>query len=459
MESVCEMEFLCAPIGKTPINILCSVWSKTTKGGNFWSFYDTMDYEVKKMDSLIEKPEELIQVKKSNSLITSLGRTTLLGSKVLLAAIVKVQDRDGHVISKKETEYYSALKSRTKVDYTKGLVAEFTDSQLRKILKTKSGSYYDTIEKLLNSTDIDSFRYQWGIDIKDSRTGLYGFTEIISCCVYDKKNNRLFIKFSNEDEVRKEIIELKSNYTLLNYSMMMEFKCIYAYRIYELLLSRVGYQDGTTHTTRQAYSFNYELSHLKYLLGILDIRKPGVSEELQRKNPDFTRIEEMSGQNAMPRYVDFKRYCLDKAKKEIDALTDFIFDFEPVRQGRGGKVVSVDLMLTRKQKEKSSMPADKPDEAMIDEVYDEVLDLFRGSIKFKDVKAICAAADYDVEKIKKAHQVMENATSVDNIVGFMIKAIKEDWDKPVSKSRTNKFGEFEQNSYDFDELEKTLISN
>jgi len=410
------------------------------------------------------KPEELLQVKKSNNLIQSLGKTTLLGNKVLLAALMEVKEKDGHLVTQREKEYYSNLKSRTRVDYSKGLVAEFSDAQMRKILKTKSGSYYKTIDDLLNSTSANSFRYQWGIDIRDSKTGLYGFTEIISGCIYDKKNNKLFIKFSNEEAIKQEIMDLQSNYTLLNYNIMMKFSTIYAYRIYELLLSRIGYEDGTTHSTRDEYCYSYGLSELKYLLGILDIRQEGVSEELQRPNPDFEKIEEISGQNAMPRYVDFRRYCLEKAKKEIDEITDFEFDFEPTRTGRGGKVTSVDLIMRRKNnKNKIEREKIEPETSNVDE--DDFVDLMRefipNEVKTKDCKMLAKLADYNLEKIREKWEISKTQ-DIDNLVGWLKDAIKNNYSTPVKNKKEVKkgsFNDFEQREYDFSEFEKEILSN
>lgn len=51
--------------------------------------------------------------------------------------------------------------------------------------------------------------------------------------------------------------------------------------------------------------------------------------------------------------------------------------------------------------------------------------------------------------------------SVNNAVAFLIKAIDEDWDEPISVTNGKKkgFSDFEQHDYDFEALEKELTSN
>ena len=77
---------------------------------------------------------------------------------------------------------------------------------------------------------------------------------------------------------------------------------------------------------------------------------------------------------------------VDKAsEKEIDELTDFIFDFEPVRNGRGGKVVSVDLIMTRKNKINEINPISILTEAEKDDFIDTIEDII-------DIKTIVSEA-------------------------------------------------------------------
>ena len=403
--------------------------------------------------------QQVINVKKSNNLIQSLGKTTLLSNKVFLTSLLKIEERTG--VPEAEKEYYRKLEKASGTDFSTGLVAEFRNSDLRNIMGSKSGSYYTNIAELMDPTNSKSLRNQWVIMVKNPEDGLYGSTDVITSTLYDDKNGKLYIKFSNEPKIKKELHELKNNYTLLNYNLMMQFRSIYSYRIYELLMSRIGREDGITKEKKDEYMFTYGLSELKYLLGILDpyINKD-VRAALSEPYPDFEKIEEMiSGENVMPRYNDFKKYTLVKAKKEIDELTEFIFDYTPVRNGRGGKVVSVDLIMRRKNKANNQTEKKTLTEEEKDQLLDEIADLIEYPLKIKDLRSIAEAAEYNKDKIVKAYEVLQSSPAEkSNVVGYLIKAIREDYTvikgKPENK---NAFNQFPQRKYDFEKLEKEIL--
>jgi len=411
-----------------------------------------------------EKPFQLINVKKSNTLIQSIGKTTLLSSKVFLTALYKIENRAG--VREEIKPYYERLEKVSGTDFTKGLVSEFTNVELRAIMGTNSGSYYSKIADLMDPQSPNSLRNQWVIMIKNPEDGLYGVTDVITSTVYDEKEGKLYIKFSGENKIQKELFNLKTNYTLLNYNLMMQFKSIYTYRIYELLMSRIGYLEGVTKEKKPAYSFSYNLSELKYLLGILD---PYITKEvrnaLSEPHPDFEKIEAyISTERIMPRYNEFKKYTLVKAKKEIDEnpLTEFTLDFEPIRNGRGGKVVGVELIMTRKNRQEEILQATEKvlTEEMKDEIIDSIQQLISYPLSIRDLRAIAVAANYQYEKICQAYEVLEaNRSEIDNVVGFLIAAIKHDYEKPKKKLAKNQFNQFQQNSYDFDVLEQEILSN
>ena len=199
--------------------------------------------------------QQVINVKKSNNLIQSLGKTTLLSNKVFLTSLLKIEERTG--VPEAEKEYYRKLEKASGTDFSKGLVAEFRNSDLRNIMGSKSGSYYTNIAELMDPTNSKSLRNQWVIMVKNPEDGLYGSTDVITSTLYDDKNGKLYIKFSNEPKIKKELHELKNNYTLLNYNLMMQFRSIYSYRIYELLMSRIGREDGITKEKKDEYMFTY----------------------------------------------------------------------------------------------------------------------------------------------------------------------------------------------------------
>lgn len=66
------------------------------------------------------------------------------------------------------------------------------------------------------------------------------------------------------------------------------------------------------------------------------------------------------------------------------------------------------------------------------------------------------------DDIKEKHQLMKQASNVYNKVGWLVKALKEDWKEPKKqkkKAEKGSFNDFSQNDYDFAKLEKMLLAN
>ena len=112
------------------------------------------------------------------------------------------------------------------------------------------------------------------------------------------------------------------------------------------------------------------------------------------------------------------------------------------------------LKKIEEKKEQASMLSE--DEMF--EMHIQVKELIKESVSIKDIRSICEAAKYDIEKIETAYHIAELAGHIDNLVGFMIKAIKEGYAAPVKKEKKNQFNNFEQRQYDFDEYEKVLLN-
>lgn len=405
-----------------------------------------------------------IIVTKSNRLIQSIGKTTLLSNKVFLTALLTVEKREK--CPEELKSYYKSLENICGADFSNGMVAEFSNSVMRNFM-TKSGSYYKTIEELMDSNSPDSLKKQWGIMINRPEDGLYGFVDVITAMLYDAKNGKLFVKFSDEKRIQEEIYKLQGNYTTLNYGLMMSFKSVYSYRIYEIIMSRIGYEDGKTHQKKMQYKYDYGLSELKYYLGILD---PYITMDVKRaiseaRTPeDFERIElNISTEHKMPRYNDFEKYTLKKAISEINEIKDseYQFSYSPIRNGRGGKVTGVLFTIDRVVKENAKVSPELSDDDK-DEIIDSIRDLINEELKTKDIRTIAEAAGYDLEKIKKAYTVAESSPKkIGSIVGFMVSAIKNGYEMPVvkEKRRKNNVINFEQRDVDYDEIVNQRILN
>jgi plasmid replication initiation protein len=82
---------------------------------------------------------------------------------------------------------------------------------------------------------------------------------------------------------------------------------------------------------------------------------------------------------------------------------------------------------------------------------------FKENITGKEAKFILNIAKSDINIIKEKYALSQNVSKIDNIVGWMIKAIKEDYTIPKGKVNIGSFNDYEQRDYDFNELERKLL--
>ena len=421
---------------------------------------------------------QLEVVKKSNRLIQALGNPSLLAEKVLLLSLIKVEDRDDIPVTIVDKERYSRIQSVTGTDFSKGLVAEVSNAELRRLSNSRSGSYYDSIKTLLNpsKTDPRTLRNNL-VFMAPDENGVLGYTELITSAAYH--DGTMYVKFNPEESVKKEIVNLKNNYALLDVSLMMQWKSIYSYRVYELIQSKVGYDDAARKKQgkkpKDSYSYQYEFGELKFLLGILDATADKIVKNTieSGKRPDYNKIaEDMTERTgkgkSCAKYADLKRYALDKAEKEINSCEnkdcEYTIKFEPVRNGRGGKVTHVILYVQRRRAKEDS--DNIVDNVMSEDDKLDFIDSLRmtslNNLPTKDLRNISECAGYDMEKINKAVEVMEASGTIDNVTGFILSAIKNEWSVTSvnnTKRANTTFHNFDmKHDYDFDEMEKVLLT-
>lgn len=393
------------------------------------------------------------QYSKSNSLINAKGTTSLLAQKIFSVGIQQAQldDRTGQ------------------------LVTTLHGGDLRRIFGNKGGSFYDHIRALVEPEKEKASLLDWRIIYTNDETRELEALNVVTDCKF--KDGILEMRYNNR--ITDQIYQLKKNYTTFSLEDTIPLKSIYSYRIYEILKSELDRQRYIAHAKgenlddSEPYILVMNLTDLKLRLGIID---PNENKEiynaLKKSNVDFDYIEELSqksaakkGETNKPKYSvfsTFRKNTLDKAKAELDELTSIRFEYEPIKSGRGGKTHSIRFFIYNKKH--SSAVVDKKIKELSQEekedFIDEINDIIYEKLKMRDLRAIAEAAGYDISKVEKAYRVL-NATNgdVDNITGFMIKAIKDGYEEPVKKSRKSSFDSFEQNEYDYDELEKHLLDN
>jgi hypothetical protein len=368
---------------------------------------------------------DLTTTTEGNALIMRKGRTSLLSAKVMLFALLKVENRSTRHYGIKDLQYYRRLLSDTTVDYTNGLVAEIDVADLKKLLKKeKSGSFYAALKELfsIDPHEEKSLRNSWAVMLPNKESGVLGYAEVVSACHYDVANGKLFMKFSDEEFIRSQIWQIKSEYTELPFLHMINIKSIHTYRLYEIIYSEMtkvdmALGDNALQATKE-YSFRFSIGELQLMLGIIDVTsdKDG-KKSIISKNPDYNTIASdinTRQRENMGEYRSFRRYSLDVATTEINETdtSAFTIDYDVEREEGSRKVSHVIFFVTKKGAEKNitaDIRTKQNNEA--DFIVSLARELSGFSLKFDDLTRIAKASNYDKELVVAA-SVMYNKMQV-----------------------------------------------
>ncbi len=374
--------------------------------------------------------------KKSNELINAMGKGTALSQKLFAIGMQNIH-----------------------VDETNNVVATIYGTELRKMFKSSSGSLYEHIEALCDRQIKGATIFDWNLLMKDKENGKIEAHQVVTDASF--KNGTLTLRYNNS--LTDKIVNLQKDYTVLSLADTLSLKSVYSLRLYEMLKSAYDYQRAVTKSQGEQV-FDYMLTELKLELGIINSGgSKEIKSELEKDLPDYDRIEELAektGQTKYKEYKIFNRNVLSKAKEELNQKTSLQIDYEPIKSGR--KTVGIRFFVNKKEME--SVKTDKVLQINKDEIMDELIDLMHDTFKYREIKELAEAADYDFNKIKKSYEYMMNyGSTVDVPIAFMKDCIKNEYYAATSSKpgkKTNSFNNFEQRTdYDFDELERQLLDN
>lgn len=383
------------------------------------------------------QPQEF---KKHNMLIGSKYKASLLENKLLTFCLsqIKCEKIDGQEV------VYSELKA----------------SEIRKVLHAKGGSLYDRLEEIALGMSGRT------IGMTDPKNHSFDYLAVVIRAKYE---DGIFTVKYNPD-LKDYIYNIKSNYTNYTIPIMMSFTNNYAFRLYEVLKSSM-------YKTR---TIRYSLAELKFVTGAANAELESVRKILKgQKEPDYTKALNATPEQDYARWTDFKRKAIDPAIKEINEKSDIIVEYDVLTGGSGGKVVGVDFHVEYKDESKNNVEQqiETTQGAEISQsekyaLFDDLINYFsqanNGAPEFRfglqDLDTICAAANYDKQKIITAYEIMIcGKTKVENPVGFMLQAIKSEYQKPEPAKKKNQFNNFPEsefyNQMNLGELEEALLSS
>lgn len=331
-------------------------------------------------------------ISRSNILINSSYKSTLLENKLTVLALKNVKVEDGK------------------------LSAQFTTEQLRHLTGTKGNGLYKTLVRASVGM------IGRNVFIENEQEHFFDYINIIERCRFE--NGIFTVVFS--DATKDLIGNLPRNFTQMSIGTLFSFKSNYAYRLYELLKTKeYAIPSG------RSLEVEYGLSDFKLKMNCIDTSDKKIKEELSKKTPDLDKIvNELSKDVKNKRWSNFKTKVVDVAVEELNGndQVEFYVEYEPMKSGRGGKVVGIRFRISKKA---AVVDGDKV--ILISDVMKIISPI---KITDSDALAIINAADGDINKIKDAYELSKKQIYIDNFVAWLIAAIKNGYkDEPVPVSQ------------------------
>ena len=335
-------------------------------------------------------------LKKSNFLISSVYRASLLENKVLALALTKVRLSD---------------QGRP--------VATLRTKEIKEVLHVTGnamGTYLKDVATSLAGRTM----------FIESADGSFKCMSLVGVVSYESGSGTMEIKF--EPEIKDYIYDLKANFTMLNIPMMLSFRSGWSYRLYELLSSR-AYHSKYDKETGNVFHIKYGVSEIKLHLGTVQIKDDkgkinrDIQRELEKKEIDYDYIvNELVHEKlkSFDKWCDFKRRVLDVAVNEINEKSDISVKYDLMRSGRGGKIYGIDFEVTKKDRNVEPTVEEEvptPDDVELDDLIDKVMDIIDEKIKISQAKALLKVANYDINKIEYAYELACKQENIRNLIG------------------------------------------
>jgi plasmid replication initiation protein len=279
----------------------------------------------------------------------------------------------------------------------------FKATDLSKILNINQKNIYMELDK---ATDKLMSRY---IKIKSDEEEKFKKRHLIKLA--DFENGILTMKI--DEEMKDFYLELRQ-YTKYQLKNIMQFKGTYSFRLFELL--------------KQYEKIGSRTIDIEELRIILDINK-----------------------KQYPKYANLKQKVITKAIDEINNNTDLHIDYEENKETR--KVKSIKFYI-KPNTTKETAAAQEP--AVNSKYIKKIQAIISEEITDIEASRILDAASGDIEKVNEKYDIVGRMKKVNNVVGAMIQALREDW-KSMSKTKVSTFNDFEHRVYDYDDLEKQLL--
>ncbi len=272
--------------------------------------------------------------------------------------------------------------------------------------------------------------------IKDDTTNQFHITSLYGDVKFEK--GTLTVEFNPETE--KFFLELKKNFSKIRLDIAFKFSTNGGIQLYKLmrthsyLLPKIDMDlpQESLPFIQKAYS----LSELRLLLGYADLDNQKIRNEALKAVPDYDKLD-TERKPKYKRWSDFYVRVILPGIKEINEISDIYIQGIDTKKGAHGKIEGVIIKMQHNKAfcakdekhgvaEEEKIVTMSPEDMM--DFTDRMRDIIKENLKGKDLVSIAEAANFDMEKISKAYDVAKlSKTPINNLTGFLINAIKEDY--------------------------------
>lgn len=363
------------------------------------------------------KEKELMErdmVSRSNVLIESKSSTSLFERKLLNIAIAKAYIEDGE------------------------LIARISTKDVKSYLHISGNSIYTRLK------DVSKETLGHVVSIEDDEKENFIMFNVVNKCEY--RDGIFTTRFTKE--MKPHIYNLKKDYTRMSLDVLCSFKSLFTTRIYEILRTqyyRFEREKSEELIVPRPPKGPYSIPELKFTLNVVDANASKAVKRLVEQGRFEEALDEIKDA-PFDDWRNFRRKVLEVAKKELEEseYSEICFDYEPVKSGKGGKVTGIrflvrknpncthhsDLRRIAKADPEEIAPdvlaAKKPEvnKGMIL----EVADIFGNEpVTIQDIRMLLQVSDNQPDIIRKAFQMAQEQSYINNLIGWMRKCIEEKW--------------------------------
>ncbi len=293
-----------------------------------------------------------------------------------------------------------------------GLEVKFTAKQLSPVLGEKSKHIYDNLR-----ASADEMR-QCMAGFTDPDSKRFTYSSLYTSVSY---NNGVFTMVFSEN-IKPMIFDLKNKYCLLKSGVMLSLKNRYSYKLYQYLRSNCYDKKGKAPSKNNTYEFEMNISELKYEIGVFDAANDKAVDILNKSyKPNYTQAESISSENKYANWAQF-RICLGRIVREINSCKDSDIDVSYKKIGHSN-IVRFTVAVKKAKKDEVVSAVNEVEKTVVTLKASEMLEDY--PVSSRGIKSVVKDADYNIDIIKEAVEVLKQSKDVRNPIGFLRTAIKK----------------------------------